>query len=158
MADKYYPSFDHEVKASIKDGILKAFEYIYQLKDQLGPLSICVSGTEDTVVDVADIAVKNCSITIPRTGKWLVSGVFSFDILASDGAQVFSGKLRSQTTVIPTATLMGAVGTRATVTQQWLIGAVKGETLTLLVVKGGGGGASVVHGADTTISATWAGQ
>jgi len=156
--ESWYPNFELAVPYTVKEAFRRLLDFIYELRDQLGPLTIWARGADiSQTIDVAPVAVNGCSVTLPRTGNWLVTGCFT--ILVADSAQLFTGSLR-RTGDIPQqyANLEAASGTTATVCQQWLIAAQRNETVSLVIQKEGGGGTSEVLGTQSTISATWAGN
>jgi len=155
--ESWYPNFEPTIPFSVKEAFKRVLSFIYELRDQLSPLTLWARGSEiSQEIDMDPVAVTGCTLTIPRSGNWLICGCFTIDV--QDAAQLFTGSLR-RTGDIPQqyANLEAASGTTATICQQWLIAAQRNEMVSLAIQKEGGGGTSLVMGTQTTISATWAG-
>lgn len=156
--NSWYPSFDPSVPFSVQSAIKTAFDWIYQQRDSLNPITLQGRGMQVQTISDTPIAVDGCNITLPRGGTWLVTGNFTFNVIGDTG-QLFSGVVvKRGTPVLVQAQLEVGSDTTATVSQQWLIPASQGEVLGLSVVKAGGGGTSTVDGLHTTITAVWAGE
>lgn len=154
----WYPNFEPTIPYSVKEAFRRVLDFIYEQRDQRGALALYARGLEmEQIIDVVPVAVNGCSITIPRTGSYLVTGVFTIEV--DDAGQLFSGILRLRgNTPQQAAVFMGASGTTVQMIQQWFVTQNLGDTLSLSIQKEGGGGTSNVLGVQTTISAIWSGN
>jgi hypothetical protein len=155
--ESWYPNFEPAIPYTVKEAFRRVLDFIYEQRDQRGPLALWVRGQEiEQVIDVDPVAVTGCAITLPRSGNWLVTACLTLEV--ADAAQLFTGLLRCRATPQQTAVFEGASGTTVTAVQQWLIAGSMNEVISLAVQKEGGGGASNVLGTQTTLSAVWAGN
>jgi hypothetical protein len=95
--------------------------------------------------------VTGCSVTLDKSGYWLIIGTFSF---AHDvGDAILNGVLNAGGVDQAYICLYNAPGTQATSTNSWIYNATAGATAKLRALKGGGAGASTVQDDATTIRA-----
>lgn len=105
-----------------------------------------------TMADIPGLA-----LTLPRTGVYLVSGVFDFN------SQDANALLLGQLTVNGVAQGMFAISqsvnvpARMTVAQQWRVSAIGNVPIKLQANKNGGVGGSLAH-VHSTLSAVWVGN
>src|ERR1700757_1607147 len=111
----WYPQHDPALSAQTQLALRRAFDNIYQITGTLLPLGAQATGTGSVIVPAAPVApaaIPGCQITFPRAGLWLVTGVWSVQILdAADLGHPFSGSLLvgglaapAGQTVVPPAT------------------------------------------------------
>jgi len=155
--ESWYPNFEPAIPYSVKEAFRRALDFIYEQRDQRGPLALWARGVQmEQEIPTDPIAVEGCAITLTRSGNWLVTACLTLEV--ADAAQLFSGILRTRTTPQQTAVFEGASGTTVTAVQQWLYAGSMNEVISLAVQKEAGGGTSNVLGTLTTLSAVWAGN
>jgi hypothetical protein len=103
--------------------------------------------------------VPGLSLTLPRAGVYLITGVFYFSLVAGDAGATLVGQFSANTSSVAALAnfIVGAttVQIAATVTQQWLYTATAGQVITLQAYKSSGTGTSNVAASHSSISALW---
>jgi len=110
----WYPRPDPALSSQTKDALRRAFDNIYQIAGTQLPLGVQTAGRGTVVIPAtatAPATVPGCQITFPRAGLWLVTGVWSIQVLdAGDLALPITGSMLvaglqappGQTVVAPT--------------------------------------------------------
>ncbi len=156
---KWYPNFGFEIPRTVQDTFRRVLDFVYELRDQLGPTATWAKSTEQITVGIDRKHIPGCQLTLERTGFWLVTGTATI-IIASDAAKLFTLSLRVGTEQqLPQALLEAADATTATISQQWLLTTTTLNTpISLEIVKEtGAAGTSTAEKEHCTISATWQG-
>jgi hypothetical protein len=173
----WYPKPDPALSAQTNLAIRRAFDDIYQLVNSLS-LGVQATGSGKIVVPAAPAPpalVTGCQLSLPRAGLWIVIGCVTFQIQdAGDIGSVFSLLLGAQgqqqagpATGVSSPNMLvpqGQLEAQAqpviqTIAQNWSFRANQGASARLLVQKdsAGTGTTSQVLGANSAISAIWAG-
>ena len=176
----WYPQPDPTLSLETRNTIRRILDQFYQLKGSLLPVGVAAIGTAQVVIPNANgpyASVPGCVITFPRAGLWLVTGVFSIQVLdAGDlnlpiyGALLVSGLQRQQSgqnnQVAPPA-LQGpraflqvtAQPTIVNIAQTWSFRAIANGTARLQAQKDktATGTHTLVDGLNSTIQGVWCG-
>jgi hypothetical protein len=117
----WYPRPDPALSHETKDALRRAFDNIYQIAGTLLPIGVQATGRGTVLIPAtatAPATVPSCQITFQRAGLWLVTGVWSIQVLdAGDLALPITGSLLvaglqappGQTVVAPTVQQAKAV-------------------------------------------------
>jgi hypothetical protein len=134
-------------------------DFIYELRDDLGPAGEWARSTEDVTVGADIKPVTGCQLTLGRTGRWLIVGCYTVAV-NGDQTQTFTGTLRHQgETRLEEAVFVAPTDlTTVTVSQAWLVEASANDVVAIEIVKDGGAGTSVCQQHNCTISAVWGGR
>ena len=157
---RWYPNFNIAIHRQVQETFRRVLDFVYELRDQLGPMALYASSTEQLTIGITRTYVPGCQLNLGRTGYRLVTGVYSI-IVDGDGGKLFTGSLRvSAEQMVPQALLNAANTTTASIVQQWLIlTTTAGTEIGLEVVKEDtASGDSTAEKHHCTISATWQGR
>jgi hypothetical protein len=80
----WYPQIDPKLSPNTQLALRRAFDDIYQISGTLLPSGVQATGTGKVVIPPATSAfaqVTGCKITFSKAGLWLVTGVFSIQVL-----------------------------------------------------------------------------
>ena len=157
---KWYPNFGFEIPRTVQDAFRRVLDFVYELRDQLGPTAVWAKSTEQITVGTDRKHIPGCQLTLERAGWWLVTGTYTI-IIDGDGAKLFTGSLRIGTEQqLSQALLEAANATTASVSQQWfLTTTTRNIVVSLEIVKEtGAAGTSTAEKEHCTISATWQGR
>lgn len=124
---------------------------------QTGDIQIAY-GTAGVTLTTTAQDLPGLSITLNRTGKYLITGVFDLRGDTGDAAHLLIGQLVANGTVQPKLGFMstGSGGAnKGSVTQQWgYVAATTGIAIKLQAWKDGGSGSSAAQG-ESTLTALW---
>lgn len=156
---KWYPNFRSDVPQGVQEAVRRMLDFIYELRDQLGPLGLWAKSNEQLTVGIVRTAIPGCQLVLPRSGQWLISGTYTV-IVDGDGAKLFTGSLRvGAEQQLSQALLKIADGTTVSFSQQWFITASTNTEVSLEIVKEDtASGDSTAEKEHCTISATWQGR
>lgn len=158
---KWYPVLQPNTPRDVQDAIRRILEMIYEGNEQLGPAHVHANGTGTQTLTTDAVHVPGCQIVFPRTGRYLVVGCFTINVLgAGDQAKEFSGILDVQgKQQFPKAKLESAsAGLTASVSLTWSVLAKRKDSARLLVQKETGAtGNSTVDASNSSLSAIWVG-
>lgn len=132
-------------------------------------VQVAVGSGDLTLVAVTYNDVPGCTLTLKRSGRYLITGCFDFKGLnaldvncAANGRLMANGAAQSVTAQFQMLVLTGAgltsspVQQESTITQQWLFTATApNQVVKLQAQKSAGTGGSKVVGTQSTISAVW---
>lgn len=173
---KYYPTIrGTDLKGltlSVALAFRQAFDFLFTLRDDLGPLVLTATRpTQDVTITTTPI-VGIVNLTLPRTGLWLIQGVIHVKV-TGDGGETFRMQLVAGVNagtaagagvapvliVVPgEGVLVAADGTEVMIVQIWEVLADKVTNVQLFISKDAGAGTSVAVKGNTTLTATWAGR
>lgn len=173
----WYPTHEAALPERTNYALRRVFDNVYQLAGSLLPLGVAATGIGTLVVPAAPTppaTIPNCQITFSRAGLWLVTGVFSIQVLdAGDLNFAFNGALLVQGTqqpagqsVVPSAIqpakailLVQAQPETHTIAQVWAVRVNANATARLQIQKATGatGTHSLVDAANSAVIATWCG-
>lgn len=153
---KWYPTLGGGLTGSVYDAFRRVLDFIYETRDEHGPLQSWTNGSGELEVTTADNPVPGCEFSLTRAGWWVVVGTFS--VVVTDSAQLFTCSLYHRGVAHDVkAFVKGASGTTVTVSQTWRVGGAAWDLVQLQISKAGGAGGSTVDGDNSTITATWQG-
>jgi len=155
---RWYPNL-RSVGQDLMQAVRRILDFIYELRDDLGPRAHYVQSTKEHVIGTTRSAVPGCSLTLTRPGKWLLTGCSTITI-DGDGDELFTLSLKlNAELLLPTAQLSAADTTICTITQQWLVHISTESTAVLGLAKADGAtGDSLTAWNQTTLSAVWGGS
>lgn len=174
----WYPRIDPKLSKETNDALRRAFDDIYQIVGGLLPFGVAAIGTKQIVIPAAvtnpPASIPGCQIKFTRAGLWLVTGVFSIQVLDDgDLALPINGSLlvsglqtpRGQG-VQPRATQnaqavlqVQAQPEFVTIAQTWSFRALAGGTAQLQIVKDqtATGTHTLADGPNCSIQGVWCG-
>jgi hypothetical protein len=157
MGGIWYPNFSPEIPDVVREAHRRAFDAIYELRDQLGPLAVQSERlVEDTQLRITE-KLSIGKLTFPRSGLWLVTAVVHFKVI-SDGGQNLRAQLHVQGMEQRGEVYLKAADlTQATVSGLWTVKSAKGDVAHLMAFKDAGGGTSKAMAANTLLAASWGG-
>lgn len=156
---RWYPNLDWNVNRDVRDAFRRVVDFIYEIRDFLGPRAKWARSTKQFTIGTTRSAIPGCAITLDRSGWWLVTGTWTI-INDADNNRLFTGYLKAGTEVqLQTALLQNSSGDVASISQQWFLN-IEGNTLiTLEIMKESGAtGDSTAEKDDCTVSAVWSGK
>jgi hypothetical protein len=175
----WFPPNDPTLSQQTNNTLRQILYEVYQISSGLLSIGVQATGTKQVVIPNANNAyaqVPGCSITFPRQGLWLVTGVFSIQVLdAGDenfniyGALLVSG-LQQQSSgnnnVMPPATQSAKAylkvqgqPTTVNIAQTWSFRANQNGVARLMVQKdkSATGTHTLCDGPNSTIAGVWCG-
>jgi len=126
----------------------------------LDNLALLANASAGLTLSTSPQNIPGASLTLPRAGKYLVTGVFYFTLTAADAGATLVGQFSGNTSYVAALSDLISGGTTtvqvsATVTQQWVYTATAGQVVNLQAYKSSGSGSSSVAGNHTSIMALW---
>jgi len=126
----------------------------------LDNLALLANASAGLTLTTSPQNIPGASLTLPRAGKYLVTGVFYFTLTAADAGATLVGQFSGNTSYVAALSDLISGGTTtvqvsATITQQWVYTATAGQVVNLQAYKSSGSGSSSVAGNHTSIMALW---
>ena len=174
----YKPSFDIDIPRKIQDAFRHVLDDLRQTKDTLTPLGVAATGNATVTIPISPMLpalVPGCVIKFTRAGLWLVTGVFSIQVLDAGSLGLpFSGSLLVQglqstvagQAVNPPSTqaavarlVVQAQPETHSVVQLWSVRVNSGGSAQLQIQKDAAatGTASLADGVNSAIQGVWCG-